>query len=119
MALLKAQTQRQTVMLVPFVERTEARKSETPRAADIREGLVILECNEAFENTELSLLNAQVQQPAARLGVELGTNFWGRRSAATPWLAAVFGISASAPMSVRFPNQHRAWRRRADTDKRP
>ena len=45
------------------VERAEARKSETPRAADIREGLVILECNEAFENPELSLLNAQAKLP--------------------------------------------------------
>ena len=43
------------------VERTEARKSETPRAADIREGLVILECNEAFENTELSPWNAKAK----------------------------------------------------------
>ena len=51
------------IALVTSVERTEARKSETPRAADIREGLVILECNEAFENTELSLLNDPAQQP--------------------------------------------------------
>jgi hypothetical protein len=45
------------------VDKTEARKSETPKAADIREGLVILECNEAFENTELSLLNDTAKLP--------------------------------------------------------
>src|SRR5438270_13085338 len=36
--------------LARVVERTEARKSETPRSADIREGLVILERKEALEN---------------------------------------------------------------------
>ena len=58
-----------TLKLVPFVERTEARKIATPRSAEIREGLVILECRKAFENTELSPLNGKLCGGPIDLGV--------------------------------------------------
>ena len=47
---------------MPFVDPTEARETATPRSADIRDGLVILERKGAFENTDLSPLNDKAQQ---------------------------------------------------------
>jgi hypothetical protein len=35
-----------------------------PRSADIRKALVLVECNETFENTALSPWNDQAKQPA-------------------------------------------------------